>query len=272
MGDIMTGIYKITNTINGKCYIGQAVDIKNRWLAHRRRYKNPKSTQYNCRVYRAMRKYGIENFRFEIIKECSVAQLNDLEIFYINQFKSDNKDFGYNLTSGGSHSTPLKIDWETANEIIKQLKTTNDTNQDIARKYGVSEATVRQISYGQMWKKDSEIYPLRAIRKRSKNGVHCERKSQLTETCPVCGKKMYRYSQICNECIKREQLSEAVSNTEEKIKIGKVEFAKLILDKGFSRVGKEYGVSDATIKKWCARIGIPRTKDELQRWYDSCSK
>ena len=163
----------------------------------------------------------------------------------------------------------MKINWETANEIIKQLKTTNDTNQNIARKYNVSEATVRQISYGQMWKKDSETYPLRAIRKRSKNGVRCERKSQLTETCPVCGKKMYRYSQICNECIKKEQLSEAISNAEEKIKIGKIEFAKLILEKGFSSVGKEYGVSDATIKKWCARIGIPSTKDELRCWHDS---
>lgn len=62
----MTGIYKITNLVNGKMYIGQAVDIEERWIRHKRDWKIDKTKV----LYKAIRKYGIENFSFEIIEEC----------------------------------------------------------------------------------------------------------------------------------------------------------------------------------------------------------
>lgn len=70
----MIGIYKITNTVNNKKYIGQSVNIMDRWREHRKRANN--GTAY---LYQAMRKYDISNFVFEILEECLVEELNDKE-------------------------------------------------------------------------------------------------------------------------------------------------------------------------------------------------
>lgn len=95
----MIGIYKITNQINGKVYIGQSIDIEARWLRHRRDSKIE-----NSLLYRAMRKYGIENFTFEVVEECSIEELDYKEEFYIEKYRSyiGYEDCnGYNMTLGG---------------------------------------------------------------------------------------------------------------------------------------------------------------------------
>ena len=74
----MIGIYKITNQVNGKVYIGQSVKIKSRWAQHKREVNSGNS---NTLLYNAMRKHGIENFTFEVIEECSQKQLNEREIY-----------------------------------------------------------------------------------------------------------------------------------------------------------------------------------------------
>lgn len=91
------GIYKITNTINGKCYIGQSIDIYYRWYTH----QNPKTWAADSgkALYKAFVKYGIENFTFEIIEECTRGQLDSREKYWVNHFHSYGK--GYNMTKGG---------------------------------------------------------------------------------------------------------------------------------------------------------------------------
>ena len=69
----MIGIYKITNKINGKIYIGQSNDIKRRFLEHTYRDKLP--------IDIAIKKYGKENFSFEILEECPTEQLNEKETY-----------------------------------------------------------------------------------------------------------------------------------------------------------------------------------------------
>jgi group I intron endonuclease len=64
-----TGIYKITNKINGKCYIGQSQHIEKRWTDHKTASHNQNDKGYEYPLYRAFRKYGIDNFTFEIIQE-----------------------------------------------------------------------------------------------------------------------------------------------------------------------------------------------------------
>lgn len=93
---IMIGIYKIENKINGKVYIGQSKNIEHRWKVHISRFKSKK---YDGKLYRAFRKYGIENFKFEILHECEEKQLDQLEMFYISKYNS--YECGYNSTLGG---------------------------------------------------------------------------------------------------------------------------------------------------------------------------
>ena len=95
----MIGIYKITNLINGKIYIGQSVDINKRWRQHKRN-SQIKGHEYDKYLYRAFRKYGLENFSFEVIEECSRELLNEKETYYIQYYKANDETFGYNETSG----------------------------------------------------------------------------------------------------------------------------------------------------------------------------
>ena len=84
----MTGIYKIENLINHKCYIGQATNIQKRWNRHYEVCNNSEvyHKEYDYPLYRAIRKYGLENFSFEIIEECEREELNQKEIFYVEKY------------------------------------------------------------------------------------------------------------------------------------------------------------------------------------------
>lgn len=92
-------IYKITNNINGKIYIGKTVkSIERRFWEHKNNAKKGRKTA----LYNAIRKYGEDNFSIEIICNCNtLEELNEKEIYYINKFNSSKSKYGYNLTSGG---------------------------------------------------------------------------------------------------------------------------------------------------------------------------
>lgn len=99
----MVGIYKITNLINNKVYIGQSKEIEKRWRIHKTRAFNgdaKTNKEYNKILYRAFRKYGLDNFKFEVIEECSIEQLDNLEHYYIMKYSANNDKYGYNETSG----------------------------------------------------------------------------------------------------------------------------------------------------------------------------
>jgi group I intron endonuclease len=108
------GIYKITNICKeceglpcksyGKVYIGKSKNIENRWSIYKK-YPNKKEKKNNL-LYMAIKKYGIENFSFEIIKLCLENHLNDLERFFIRVYYSYYKfGYGYNMTFGGDGGT-----------------------------------------------------------------------------------------------------------------------------------------------------------------------
>ena len=86
------GIYKITNLINGHSYIGESINIERRWKEH-------KSIPYKASIYDAFQKYGIENFSFEIIEECSIEEFFEREKYWISFY--DTYKNGYNMTKGG---------------------------------------------------------------------------------------------------------------------------------------------------------------------------
>lgn len=92
--NIRCGIYKITNLNNGMCYVGQAVNIAERWKQHIKRGIGADTPTRN-KLYPAMLAEGVENFSFEIIEECSRELLNDREDFWQEYFKA--KEFGYSI-------------------------------------------------------------------------------------------------------------------------------------------------------------------------------
>lgn len=92
--EVKTGIYKITNVINHKCYVGQAVNIKERWRQHMKRGVGADPMTQN-KLYPAMREVGIHNFTFEIIEECSRENLSAREQYWQTFFGA--KEYGYSI-------------------------------------------------------------------------------------------------------------------------------------------------------------------------------
>ena len=97
----MIGIYRIENLINHKNYIGQSMQIDTRWSAHKRLAFEPNAVGYEYPLYKAIRKYGLENFNFTILEECLEEQLDERETYWIKQFEAFGPK-GYNQTSGGA--------------------------------------------------------------------------------------------------------------------------------------------------------------------------
>ena len=91
---VHTGIYKITNIKSQKCYVGQAADIASRWKQHIKRGIGAEAPTRN-KLYPAMLEHGVENFTFEIVEECSRAQLNEREDYWQDYFGA--KEFGYSI-------------------------------------------------------------------------------------------------------------------------------------------------------------------------------
>lgn len=93
-------IYTITNQLNGKIYVGQTTkSIEHRIQSHR----NSMVSGVDTHIYRAMRKYGWENFKFEVIATAqSQQELDQLEEFYIQKFDAIRS--GYNMAPGGSRN------------------------------------------------------------------------------------------------------------------------------------------------------------------------
>ena len=117
-------IYKITNKINGKVYIGQTImPIKNRMYKHYSQAKNRKNI---TGIDAAIKKYGKENFEVEQILECPNEDLDLQEKFYISKYNSFEN--GYNLTIGGQLSTTsLNININEAISKYQELKSVEET-------------------------------------------------------------------------------------------------------------------------------------------------
>lgn len=100
------GIYRWTNLINGKCYIGQSKDLlkrKNAFLNFGRRYSGLK-------IDTARFKYCYpEYWDYQVLEYCSPFELNEKERKYISLYESS--IYGYNSTRGGDHGNQMKIDW-----------------------------------------------------------------------------------------------------------------------------------------------------------------
>ena len=148
------GIYKITKLLNNKIYIGRSVNILKRWNQH-------KNAADSSPLHKAIQKYGIENFKLEVLEECLPTELNEREIYWINYYNSCFGD-GYNATLGGEGAVhPVKLSHEQLLEIIDKLQNTNETIKSIAQSYNVSTKTISDINNGKSRTLLDLTYPLR---------------------------------------------------------------------------------------------------------------
>ena len=124
----MIGIYKITNKVNGKCYVGQSRDIEARWAKHLSAYKSSPEWE----LYRAFKKYGIAAFSFEVVEECTIEELNEREIYWIAQYDSFNN--GYNMTLGGEacNGTNDKAvyQYDLSGQFVKEYKSAHEAARE----------------------------------------------------------------------------------------------------------------------------------------------
>jgi group I intron endonuclease len=117
-------IYRITNKLNNKIYIGQTIyTLDIRWKKHLWNVKHRK----NVYLYNAINHYGPENFLIEEIEKCTnINELNQRETYWIQYYKSNQKEFGYNMTTGGDNRT---LNPEL---VAKIAKTRRDKNQHLS--------------------------------------------------------------------------------------------------------------------------------------------
>ena len=159
-------IYKITNKLNGKVYIGQTVQtFKRRIKSHKSHLQCQK--HHNELLQKVYNKYGWEAFEAEIIETCDVKDIDERERFWISKYKATDHDFGYNFESGGNElkkhnlSTIKKFILSSRGEnnkiqasdveTIKRRLIEGDSLTDVARDFAVSKSCIYRIKNLQNW-------------------------------------------------------------------------------------------------------------------------
>lgn len=107
-GSNIVFIYKITNIVNNKCYIGSTNKLNRRWNFHISCLNNNKHHSYH--LQKSWIKYGSNNFVFEEIACCNLINRDYLESFYIDYFKSSNRQNGYNLRISATNLSQESIE------------------------------------------------------------------------------------------------------------------------------------------------------------------
>ena len=158
-------IYKYTNLINGKVYIGQT-----KQTLEQRDYKHQTQLNDNSYFHRAIKKYGRKNFSFELVEDnIPFNKLDEKEKYYINYFESFyTTGKGYNLTEGGQWgSGTQKITTRQSLYIKDLIQKSTMTFTEIASKFGVTIYCISDINRGKSFHDNNLHYPLRPAPKKS---------------------------------------------------------------------------------------------------------
>lgn len=138
-------IYKITNLVNGKIYVGQTTkSLNERFQRHCWGTTEKDSYHLNMAIKKAIKKYGKSNFTIELIEEVEADKLDEREVYWILYYDSYNK--GYNCTIGGQNGAtrPTKLSWTEENEVI-EAKYLGFSITEIEKAYNIDRTTVHNI-------------------------------------------------------------------------------------------------------------------------------
>lgn len=239
------GIYKITNLINGKNYIGQSIHIEKRWQQHCQKSSH-------SLISKAIQKYGKENFSFEILEETDNTNfLTILETKYIKQYNSLVPN-GYNiiLEDGQEYHSFSRYDSETFIDIIDKIKNSTLSFQQIAKIYNLDVSMIYYLNRGDYHTLINEKYPLRPV----------ENFQKKKHFCIDCGCEIFKGSIRCEKC---SHLSQRKNNRPSR-ELLKQEIRQF----SFKELGRKYGITDNGIRRWCDSFHLPRTKKEILSYSD----
>lgn len=159
----MPYIYKITNKINGKCYIGKTLQtVQKRWEQHQHEANQLRSSDRP--LYRAINKYGIENFEIESIEEIKnilETDINEREKYWIEYYGSFKN--GYNATYGGDgkHYLDYELISKMYDEIQDCSKIAEILNIDVGNVSKIVKSTGRIVLHGGRNNKIIHMYSLK---------------------------------------------------------------------------------------------------------------
>lgn len=242
-----SGIYKITNLINGHSYIGQAKDIYDRYNRHHQYdYKNDKYASYP--LYQALKKYGLSNFKIEVIELCKEQELDSREIYWIKYYDTFNK--GYNATQGGQFWSP-KIHSPETQQKRKETRQKNKSLQ--SENHPRAKLTNEEvIKIRQRYKDGESINNIYNDYKNLYNNEGTFKRIVLGETYKTVGN-------IPNSQEKR--YTNAVLTSSQVIDIRKQYYLQ---NKTLTEIAKEYNMSVSSIKAIVNRETYKHIQDHIE--------
>lgn len=169
----VSGIYKIENLLNGKVYIGQSKDLFLRYSQH---FSNALIGKNNSHLYYSMNHYGINNFSFQILM--MTYDLDYWERFFIYWYRSDDFEFGYNLTTGGQKGNRRKDDYHYPEEIKKKM---SEKAKERWQMLDYRENILKRQHEGK-WTDEGRKNRSEATKKMWENGKFKEQSRKISET------------------------------------------------------------------------------------------
>lgn len=217
-------IYIIQNKINNKIYIGKSNDTKVRWRYHKKVANGGREKYPNdfFAIHGSLIKYGFDKFLWDTIEEFDNEQdCLEAETFWIQYFRSWDRNYGYNLNMGGGNSLPssetklkmslaqtgskhsqAKLNEEKVLEIIKLYKTGNYSQIALGKMFGVSGGTIGDIFRHKGWTHLTASYvhnpPKLPGRKGEKAGASKLKESEAINAIKLYNSVNYNYQEIAN--------------------------------------------------------------------------
>lgn len=181
------GVYLFRNKVNGKCYVGQAIKLRKRLLDHWNHYL---SNRYeHIPLYRAFKKWGIDNFDLVILETIHNAlapdtkdKLDELEKKYIEKYNSYG-DTGYNATKGGDAGVLGLKQTDETKERIRQASLKTAREQNINTENWIK---AKNIKTGEIYISTRICYLQRILKCKGSAGIQrCLKNQQKTLTSPL---------------------------------------------------------------------------------------
>ena len=197
------GIYCIENLTTHKKYVGQAINVRERWGEHVSDLYH--QTHFNTYLQHAWNKYGEDDFNYYVLEYCSREELDERETYYIDTFDLLNRDLGYNRKRGGQHGggTFSKEAKEKLSESIKasytdelrekrsqQLKAIWDNPEERAKRIGESHPMYGYHHTDEVKKRLSELHKGISVNVKYPYKVLCVEKNQIFENARVAAKEL----------------------------------------------------------------------------------